>query len=355
MPLPIILLSGPSKAGKTELSRSLISEFRAAEPPSDPSKDTGSEILVGDGIPNAAAAYDFRKLFPKRRVVHFHLDAQDTALSARGASSHDRDPELYKAADHVLDTTFMIARDVLACVAGMSGLLTPQPGGFVDVVVGGQYGSEGKGQICGHLASAYDFLMRVGGPNAGHTFTNVHGARKYFHLPSGSRDVSARVLIGAGAVLRVEKLLQEIAECGLDPERLVIDCNAMVISDEDIQQESGKDGVVARIASTGQGVGVATARKILGRGSAGTILAGAVTELKKYIGDTVQELERAYADGGRILLEGTQGNRDAHRFDQLTVETQTFIAQLEQVSGVRVSMANARAAAWSVLDRRSWF
>ena len=38
----------------------------------------------------------------------------------------------------------------------------------VDVIVGGQYGSEGKGNICAHLANEYDMLIRVGGPNAGH-------------------------------------------------------------------------------------------------------------------------------------------------------------------------------------------
>ena len=39
---------------------------------------------------------------------------------------------------------------------------------LVDVLVGGQYGSEGKGNILGHIAPEYDLFVRVGGPNAGH-------------------------------------------------------------------------------------------------------------------------------------------------------------------------------------------
>ena len=39
----------------------------------------------------------------------------------------------------------------------------------IAIVVGGQFGSEGKGAICGYIASDYDVAVRVGAPNAGHT------------------------------------------------------------------------------------------------------------------------------------------------------------------------------------------
>jgi hypothetical protein len=49
-----------------------------------------------------------------------------------------------------------------------SGLLPPSAEQLVDVLIGGQYGSEGKGNNAYRLAPEYDVLMRVGGPNAGH-------------------------------------------------------------------------------------------------------------------------------------------------------------------------------------------
>ena len=48
------------------------------------------------------------------------------------------------------------------------GLLTREYARLVDVIVGGQYGSEGKGHIASFLAREYALLVRVGGPNAGH-------------------------------------------------------------------------------------------------------------------------------------------------------------------------------------------
>ena len=70
----------------------------------------------------------------------------------------------------------------------------------VDVLIGGQYGSEGKGNIVAYLAREYDVMIRVGGPNAGHTVASAAGTFTYHHLPSGSRDVTARLLLGPRCV-----------------------------------------------------------------------------------------------------------------------------------------------------------
>lgn len=179
---------------------------------------------------------------------------------------------------------------------------------LVDVIVGAQYGSEGKGNVCDYLASEYDVLVRVGGPNAGHKIASPEYS--FVHLPSGSYgNASAQILIGAGATLNVDQLLKEIDDLNLTPDRVVIDGRAIVIESSDIEHEQL---LADKIGSTKKGVGVATARKILGRDGAkhygSTVrLAESVPELQAYIGSVRVELEKAFSLGKRVLLEGTQG------------------------------------------------
>lgn len=184
-------------------------------------------------------------------------------------------------------------------------------GRSVDVVVGGQWGSEGKGSIANFLAPEYGTLMRVGGPNAGHYVLDDDGA-VYCHrqIPSGSRRRSKDgdmpfLLIGPGATLREDLLLKEIAECGAAG-RLMIHPQAAIITDADIEREQE---LVAKIGSTAQGVGQCAARRILRDGT--TVMAGEVPSLRQFIGDTTFELE-CLMDAQdvaprKILLEGTQG------------------------------------------------
>jgi adenylosuccinate synthase len=82
-------------------------------------------------------------------------------------------------------------------------------------------------------------------------------------LPSGTLSSDAKLIIGPGAVLHVPTILQEIADCGIDHERLSIDPQAMTISQEDRDNEKS---LKANIGSTGQGVGFATARRVTERG-----------------------------------------------------------------------------------------
>jgi adenylosuccinate synthase len=132
---------------------------------------------------------------------------------------------------------------------------------LVDVIVGGQYGSEGKGNICSHLADAYEVLVRVGGPNAGHMVADP--PYKYVQIPSGTgSNGKTKILIGPGATIWVPRILKEIADHGLKADRIVIDENAMIIEQSDRDFESR---TIDSIGSTKQGVGAATARKIIGR------------------------------------------------------------------------------------------
>jgi adenylosuccinate synthase len=89
--------------------------------------------------------------------------------------------------------------------------------------------------LAAYLAKEYDVLIRVGGPNAGHTVLGATGQYTYHHLPSGAKETKARLLLGPGMTVFVEDLLKEIAECGITPDRLFIDPQVMIIEPEDIR------------------------------------------------------------------------------------------------------------------------
>jgi adenylosuccinate synthase len=213
---------------------------------------------------------------------------------------------LQREADLCVDTDRSDENDTFVQIAARIGLYAPPSHRCVDVIVGGQYGSEGKGQIAAYLAKNYDVLMRVGGPNAGHTVKSENGKYTYHHLPSGCRDSQAEILIGPGAVIHTENILQEIQECDLTEARIFIDPQAMTISQQDVDNEHQE--LVGTISSTGSGTGWAAARKITDRGKPETALARDQERLKLFIGRSSERLEHAYASGKRILLEGTQGS-----------------------------------------------
>jgi adenylosuccinate synthase len=262
-------------------------------------------------------------------VYHIHLRAQSESLEERFykrnefsdiANSKERYKllkqdtteakvnELENEADLIIDTDRCNAQDVLVRVASFLNLLSTTHRSLVDVIVGGQFGSEGKGQIAAHIAPEYDCLMRVGGPNAGHSVFELPDKHVFHLLPSGTiRNPNAKLLIGPGAVLNLKKILEEIKHFGVeDANRLVIDENAIIITDDDIKFEQK---VKDQISSTGQGVGHATANNILARlnGVDAHKAKNYTSYLKQYIGSTYDELEKLYRDDKKVLLEGTQG------------------------------------------------
>ena len=211
---------------------------------------------------------------------------------------------LSEIADVVIDSDRCTEEDVLVRVASHLRLYGEESAGWVDVVVGGQYGSEGKGQIAAYLANDYDLLVRVGGPNAGHRVFERPVPYTHHQLPSGTRRTARpSLLIGAGAVLNVDSLLKEISECNVDVTRLKIDRGAMVIIEEDIETESD---LVKGIGSTGQGVGAATSRRIMQRNRR-TKLAKDVPDLEPFMCNALEVLQDTFAANGRVCLEGTQG------------------------------------------------
>jgi adenylosuccinate synthase len=278
------------------------------------------EIIVVDSLRIQGQVEAIRAAFGQR-VIHIHLDADIKVLKERYGKRNNREikelasyedvqknkternvPKLADVADVVIQTDRCAEQDVLIRVASHIGLYGREYLRLVDVVVGGQYGSEGKGQIAAFLAREYELLIRVGGPNAGHTVYEEPTPYTFHQLPSGTRSSSARILIGAGAVLNVSTLMREIGDCQVDAGRLSIDPQAMIISAADIRREVV---LVKSIGSTGQGVGQATARRIL-RGKT-VKLARDIKELRPFIRDGRSVLEEAFRHRHRVLLEGTQG------------------------------------------------
>lgn len=254
-----------------------------------------------------AAPVELRKRYDSRNSAA----DQNLSYDELKRNKTERDIErLADIADIVVATDRCLEEAVLVRATALLNLYPRQNTRLVDVIVGGQYGSEGKGNIVGHIAPEYDLLVRVGGPNAGHQVFAKPAPEKYFHLPSGTgRAPNAKLLLGAGAVIYVPKLLDEISKHQVDFERLSIDPQAMVVEDEDREAEARE---LASISSTGQGVGYATARKITERGKyAGDgrslRLAKDVSELKPFIREAQLILEEHFVAGKRIMLEGTQG------------------------------------------------
>ena len=211
-------------------------------------------------------------------------------------------------ADVVIDTDRCNDDDVFARVVARLEVRPVIAPAIVDVLVGGQYGSEGKGNIAQYLAPEYEVLVRVGGPNAGHKVFRS-GAEPYTfrQLPSGylgNRD--AMLVIGAGAVIGLNTLLREIADLAIPFDRLLIDPQAMIIDASDVEWE--EKTLKGAIGSTAQGIGAATARKILYRRPDTDVqLARDTPALKHYVGDTVEYFANCLSNGKRIMLEGTQG------------------------------------------------
>lgn len=131
------------------------------------------------------------------------------------------------------------------------------------VVIGTQWGDEGKGKVVDLMAERADLVVRFqGGNNAGHTLV-VKGVKTICHLiPSGILHETKKCLIGNGVVVDPEVLIQEIAslrEKGVDlgPERLSLSEKAHLIMPYhralDVARETFKGE--AKIGTTGRGIG----------------------------------------------------------------------------------------------------
>lgn len=177
----------------------------------------------------------------------------------------------------------------------------------ISVVVGGQFGSEGKGKVAHFIAQTRqaEVAVRVGGPNSGHTVVATNGEAIVFkHLPTACILEDVTCVVPPGSYLKVATLLKEIEVAELSPNRVKVDPFSWVVTAEDeISEANGS--LVRSIGSTASGMGAAVVRRI-SRAAAGTF-AKDVAELKPFLANTSAYLSTALNQRKRVVVEGTQG------------------------------------------------
>jgi adenylosuccinate synthase len=222
----------------------------------------------------------------------------------------------------------------------------------ITVVVGSQWGDEGKGRITDMLAAEADLVARYsGGDNAGHTVTVGNEIFKLHIVPSGVVQPNAVVVMGAGMVINAKKLLDEMDELasrGIDvsPQRVKLSAGAHLILPTHIALDAADEGARQdAIGTTQRGIGPTYADKagrvglraadmlapnfgqrvyhavqtknrvlqaIYGQQPVDAEEAALEYEqyaarLRPYITDVSQQIHRVLAAGGRVLAEGAQG------------------------------------------------
>jgi len=140
------------------------------------------------------------------------------------------------------------------------------------VIVGTQWGDEGKGKIIDVLSPKADYVVRFqGGNNAGHTVI-VNDEKFILHLlPSGIINSAGKCIIGAGVVVDIEVLLKEIDELekrGKKLDNLFIDERAHIIMPYHIEIDKAKEEAMGenKIGTTQRGIGPCYIDKIARNG-----------------------------------------------------------------------------------------
>jgi len=175
----------------------------------------------------------------------------------------------------------------------------------VDIVVGGQAGDEGKGKICAFLACKkdYDYAIRVGGPNAGHTIFFNDKIYTLKTMPGAFVNKRTKLVLGAGTYIITDWLEKEI-ELTRSENRLIIDPHAVIIEPRHTAAERADARMMGKIGSVGTGLGAAVRDRVDRKKLR---FAKDEPRLRKYIKDVPELLNKALSKGSRMLLEGTQG------------------------------------------------
>jgi adenylosuccinate synthase len=177
----------------------------------------------------------------------------------------------------------------------------------ISIVVGGQFGSEGKGKVALKIAQEKKaaVVVRVGGTNSGHTSVDAKGRTWALRqLPASVLAPDTVAVLPAGAIIDPDIFLREVDALGLGPERVVVSPFASVVTADDRDAERSS-GIVGEIGSTGSGTGAALVRRIARR--KGTELASASDTLKPFIQDTAAFMRKALNQNRWIVIEGSQG------------------------------------------------
>ena len=174
------------------------------------------------------------------------------------------------------------------------------------IVIGGQYGSEGKGKVAALLASSCSkpWVVRCGGPNSGHSVWNEDQQIILRQLPTAALHPASTVLVGAGCAVDENILLREMMDLGLPRDRVVVDPRAVLIERLDHEEESAD---IATIASTASGTNNAWIRRMRRRQDAKLAGNSARLAAAVRIEPVSTLLHQCLEDDGDVIVEGTQG------------------------------------------------
>ena len=177
----------------------------------------------------------------------------------------------------------------------------------VYVIMGGQFGDEGKGLISAYVARRDNagFVVKAGvGPNAEHgLFVTEEGPYiKVNQLPLGwILNPSTQIRIGRNVAIDPDKLLSEIGKYHLE-ERVKIDCLSPIITQEHIRSETVSKHFSENIGSTCSGSGFCRADHVLRTAK----LARDIDELHPFLTDVTEEVNKS-ASTETIIIESSQG------------------------------------------------
>ena len=177
-----------------------------------------------------------------------------------------------------------------------------------DIVVGLQWGDEGKGKITDALSDEYQWIVRYqGGSNAGHT-VYIDDKKFVTHsIPTGILNPNCKVVITHGCVVNIPEIIEEVKlleENGISFEnRFYLSENAHIITPEHLKQDKSNQ---IRFGSTGKGIGPAYRDKIYREGLRVKDYSQVIDEDKIIVTDTRKLLRDAIYKGDRVLFEGAQ-------------------------------------------------
>ncbi len=217
------------------------------------------------------------------------------------------------------------------------------------VVVGTQWGDEGKGKIVDLLTRYAECIVRFqGGNNAGHTLV-VNGKKFVFHIiPSGILYEDKRCMIGNGVIIDPGVLLGEINELNekglpVTPERLIISENAHLIMPYHQSMDNAKEASLAegkKIGTTGRGIGPCYMDKV---GRSGIKMGDLLDD--SLFHDKLQ----ANVEENNFMLTAKYNSAPVS-FDTIYAEFQKFAAKLTPFIGnVSVELDVARKAGKHIL------
>jgi len=135
----------------------------------------------------------------------------------------------------------------------------------VTVLVGAQFGDEGKGKIVDYISRDADIVVRFqGGDNAGHTVVNQLGVFKLHLVPCGIFKKDCEVLAGTGMVINPDELIKELGEISdknVDVSNMKISSKAVILMPYHVELDNLSEGGATSIGTTKRGIGYAYADK----------------------------------------------------------------------------------------------